>query len=105
MQFAFTVCWFLSYFLIFFIEVGKVLTSIGKESNCEEIQPWIKPCQNHLHWSATSTLSGDGRVIWAKFKSFLEHVIDKHVDLEDPLFNKCAHDVEIEHQKWLDESE
>ena len=38
LQFAFTVCWFLSYFLlIFFREVGKVLTSIGKESNCEDL--------------------------------------------------------------------
>lgn len=62
---------------VFFIEVGKVLT----------------------------TSSGDGRVIWAKFKSFLEHAVDKHLDLEDPIFNKCAHDVEIEHRKWLDESE
>ena len=95
---------FLTNFKCLFEEVGKVLTSIGKETNCEEIQPWIKPCQNHLHWSATSTSSGDGKVIWAKFKSFLEHVVNKHVDLEDPLFNKCAHDVEIEHRKWLDES-
>lgn len=82
------------------IEVRKVLTNIAKERNCEEIQPWIRPCENHLSWSATSTFSGDGRVILAKFKSFFDHVINKHENLEDPLFNKCAHN-EIETRTWL----
>ena len=45
--------------------------------------------------------SGDGRIILAKFKSFLDHIVDKHDDLDDPLFNKCAHG-EIEHREWLD---
>lgn len=78
-----------------------MLTKIGKESGCEEIQQWIRPCENHLSWSATSTPSGDGRIILAKFKSFLGHIVDKHDDLDDPLFNKCAHG-EIEHREWLD---
>ena len=68
---------------------------IGKEINCEEINPWIHGCENHLTWSATSTSSGDGRVILAKFLSFLDHIVDKHENLENPIFNKCAHE-EIE---------
>ena len=32
-----------------------------------------------------------GIVIWAKFQSFLSHIINKHADLDDPLFNKCHH--------------
>ena len=79
-----------------------MLVKIGKESNCDEINPWIRACENHLSWSATSTSSGDGRVIWAKFLSFLDHILDRHEDLENPLFNKCAHD-EIEPREWLDE--
>ena len=35
-----------------------------------------------------------------KFKSFLSHIIDKHDDLDDPLYNKCAHD-ELTPRKWL----
>ena len=83
-------------------EIRKVLMKIGKESNCEEINPWICACENHLTWSATSTSSRDGKVILAKFLSFLDHILDKHDHLENPLFNKCAHE-EIEPREWLDE--
>ena len=69
----------------------------------EEIQPWIRPCENHLSWSAISTSSGDGRVILAKFLSFLGHIVNKHENLDDPPFNKCAHG-DIQHQVWLNES-
>ena len=55
------------------LEVRKVLSKIAKEKNCEDLNEWTKPCENHLHWSATSTFSGNGLVIWAKFKSFLMH--------------------------------
>ena len=59
-----------------------------------------KQCERHLHWSATSTFNGSGRVILAKFKGFLNHVINNHSGFSDPLFNKCAHG-NIEPQKWL----
>ena len=35
--------------------------------------------------------------------SFLSHVVDKHEDLPDDLFNKCAHSNDIPERKWLDE--
>ena len=79
------------------------MTKIGKEKDCEEINSWIRACKNHLSWSATSTSSGEGSVILAKFLSFLGHVVDKHENLENPLFNKCAHE-DIEEREWLDES-
>ena len=72
-------------------EVRKVLSEISKEKACEELVEWIKPCVKHIHWSATSTFSGNGRVIWAKFRSFLSHVVNRHTGLEDPSFNRCAH--------------
>lgn len=81
-------------------EIRKVLSKIAKMKGCEVLADWIKPCERHLHWSATSTFSGNGRVIWAKFKAFLNHVINKHSNFDDPLFNKCNHG-DIQPRKWL----
>ena len=67
-------------------EVRKVLSKISKEKGFEELADWIKPCVNHLQWSAMTTYDGNGMVIWAKFKAFMSHIINKHTDLEDPLF-------------------
>ncbi len=60
-----------------------------------KLNEWIKPCENHLYWSATSTFSGNGMVIWAKFKSFLKHMVNTHSDRNNPLFDKCAHESDI----------
>ena len=64
---------------------------------------WIQPCANHLTWCATTTFSGNGLVIWAKFKSFFGHVTNKHTNHPDPLFDKCAHEENIQSRKWLHE--
>ena len=82
-------------------EIRKVLSKIAKEKGNEDIQQWVKACEKHVYWSATTTSNGDGKVIWAKFKSFLSHIVNKHTGLEDPKFNKCAHG-EIPDRKWLD---
>lgn len=89
------------------IEIRKVLTKIAKLKGCESLNDWIRPCENHLYWSATTTLDKDataeenGNVVWAKFKSFLSHIINKHEKLDDPLFNKCGHGDSITHRKWF----
>ncbi|CAB4026779.1 PREDICTED: uncharacterized protein LOC107331715 isoform X3 [Paramuricea clavata] len=82
-------------------KIRKVLSKIAKEKDCEAVNEWIKPCENHLHWSATSTFRGNGLVIWAKFKSFLRHIVNIHSGHSDPLFDKCAHGSDIEARKWL----
>ena len=92
---------FLFLYLFFSSEIRKVLSKIGKEKECEAVNEWIKPCENHLHWSATSTFSGNGLVIWAKFKSFLRHIVNQHSNHSDPLFNNCAHGSDIPARKWL----
>ena len=79
--------------------MSKVLSKLAKETGCEDLVEWIKPFENHLYWSATSTHSGNDRNIWAKFKSFLSHIVDKHTELNDPLFNKCAHG-DLTPKKW-----
>ena len=77
-----------------------MLTKISKLKGFEVLSEWIQPCVNHLHWSATTTPSGDGNIILAKFKSFLGHIVNKHKDLENPLFDKCAHGDDISQRKW-----
>lgn len=83
------------------MEVHKALTKIAKEKECEALSQWVKPCVNHLYWSATSTVDGNGKVIWAKFESFLHHVVNKHRDLPNPVFNQCAHEENITQRTWL----
>ena len=78
-----------------------MLSKIAKEKDCEALNDWIKPCENHLQWSAMSTFDGNGLVISAKFQSFLRHVVNKHSDHSNPLFNKCAHGNDIPARKWL----
>ncbi|CAB4011359.1 uncharacterized protein LOC110233295 isoform X1, partial [Paramuricea clavata] len=84
-------------------KVTKVLTKLAKVSGNEIISEWIKPCTNHLYWSARTTQSGNGDVIWAKFSSFFSHVVNKHKNLTNLLFDKCAHADEIHPRKWMDE--
>ncbi|XP_031551765.1 uncharacterized protein LOC116289030 [Actinia tenebrosa] len=83
-------------------KIHKVLTKISKEKGCEVLNQWIKPCQNHLVWSATSTPSGNGQLIWAKFKSYLSHIVNKHKDLDETIFNRCSHG-DIPQRQWLEE--
>jgi len=76
-----------------------VLSKISKEKGFEALSEWIKSCENHLCWSAASTHGGNGLVIYAEFKAFLSHIVNKH-SLPDALFNKCVHGV-ISPRKWL----
>ena len=62
---------------------------------------WIKACESHLHWRVTSTPDGNGDVIWAKFSSFLDHIINEHDQFDNPLFDRCAHDEDMTDRKWL----
>jgi len=95
------VTWSVLYILLLFLlEIRKVLSKISKEKGCEALCDWIKPCENHLYWSAASTHSGNGLVIYAKFKAFLSHIVNKHSSLPDALFNICAHGI-ISPRKWL----
>ncbi len=90
---------------VFITEIRKVLSKIAKEKGFEELAEWIKPCENHLHWSATTTFSGNGLVIWAKFKSFLWHIFNVHSNHEDALFDKCAHGSDTKQRELSKKSE
>lgn len=77
------------------------MLKLAKEKHCEIVNDWIKSCVNHLYWSATTTSSGNGSLILAKFNVFLSHVLDKHEHLDNPLFDKCAHGPIETEQKYL----
>ena len=85
---------------ISFAEIRKILSAISKLKGCEELKDWICPIENHFLWSATTTITGKGKVIWAKFISFLGHIINQHKNHKDPLFNKCAHG-ELNNRTWM----
>ncbi|XP_029210526.2 uncharacterized protein LOC114974462 [Acropora millepora] len=81
-------------------KIKKLISKLAKEKDNEQLKDWIRPCTNHIHWSATTTPSGNGKIIWANFKLLLSHIVNKHSDLDDPLFNKCAHG-DITDRTWL----
>ncbi len=88
---CYTFCIIIYICIIYIVEITKVLNRIAKENGCEALLPWIKPCVDHLYWSVTTTLDGNGAAMWAKFESFLEHIANVHSNLPNPVFNKCAH--------------
>ena len=40
-------------------------------------------------------------LIAAKWRSLMQHVANKHDNHGSPLFQKCAHDDEIENRRWI----
>lgn len=71
--------------------VRKKLQSIAKEKDCEVLQPWINSIVNHLYWCVVSSPPDSPNLILAKWKSVLNHVLNKHRGHDDVLFPKCAH--------------
>lgn len=80
--------------------ITKKLLAASKERGNEIISAWMKGIKNHLYWCAMSTTQGFGDLIVAKWKSILDHISNKHADLPDPLFDKCAHG-DIEPRQWI----
>ena len=80
---------------------GKAMLKLGKEKGCERISDWVKGACNHLYWCAMSTKQGFEELIAAKWKSFMLHVTNKHDNQPFPLYQKCAHEAEIENRRWI----
>ncbi|XP_068734517.1 uncharacterized protein [Montipora capricornis] len=81
--------------------ISKAMIKLGKEKGCEKIADWVKGARNHLYWCVTSSRQGFEELVTAKWKSFMQHVANKHDNHPSPLFKKCAHDEEIENRKWI----
>ena len=65
----------------------KKLVKLSKLNDCELIGEWTKACINHFHWAVRTTEIGQENVIWAKFKSYVTHVIDVHEDAGNKIFS------------------
>ena len=75
------------------------LLKASKEKGCEVISSWIRGIRKHLYWWATSSKSGFGSLISAKWHSFLRHVENKHKTHPDSLYTVCNHG-DLERHKW-----
>ncbi len=85
-----------------FVGLNKQLNAASKIKECDLIGAWRKSIISHLYWSATSTPSGNGDVMAAKFRSIANHVKNKHDGHgEHPDVQQCAHE-EIE-REWFRE--
>ena len=74
--------------------------AVQRRKDVRSWQTGLSHVKNHPFWSASTTFSGDGRVIWAKFQTFMSHIINRHLSLDEALFNKCSHG-EIHPRRWL----
>ena len=81
--------------------ITKKLLKAGKENGCEILLHWIKGIRNHLYWCATSTKEGFEDMILAKWRSFKNHIANRHEGHASNLFPKCAH-AELETpREWI----
>jgi hypothetical protein len=87
--------------LLIILEIQKNLLKLSKEKSCEFIGRWRKACVVHFYWSIISTPPLLGEVKLAKFQSFIYHVIDKHKELPNKLFNACHHGIITVPKVWL----
>ncbi|KAJ8334022.1 hypothetical protein SKAU_G00413410 [Synaphobranchus kaupii] len=73
---------------------------MAKDKNCTELAPWKKSIVNHLHWSCSTSKSGEETV--AKWKSVANHVQDIHTH-DDENFPTCLHKPLIgeDARQWL----
>ena len=81
--------------------ISKATIKLGKENGCEKIADWVKGARNHLYWCVTSSRQGFEELVTAKWKSFMQHVVNRHDNHPSPLFKKCTQDGKIENRKWI----
>ena len=57
----------------------------------ERVARWRRSIVNHLHWVASSTTDGDGKMMLAKWESLVGHIQNKHHGHSER-FPACLHD-------------
>ena len=76
---------------IFITHEREVVAHLASEEKYVYVELYLKAF-SYRQWE----------VIWAKFSSFLSHVVNEHESLDKPLFNKCRHIATIQPRKRLD---
>uniref|UniRef100_A0A672J972 Uncharacterized protein n=1 Tax=Salarias fasciatus TaxID=181472 RepID=A0A672J972_SALFA len=67
---------------------GKKMDDLGKKRGTQEVTLWRKSVVNHLHWSASTSSSGEEAV--AKWSSVANHLQNVHSH-ENAVFPHCLH--------------
>ena len=70
--------------------VVKKLMSKAQQKGCEDLSPWIQSISNHLWW-CTATCGGNVQLLREKWKSVLNHIVNKHKWSGNTHFHKCDH--------------
>ena len=83
-----------------FLNLSQANDTGGSSPMELKIADWVKGVHNHLYWCAASTKEGFQEMITVKWKSFMEHVANKHENCPYTLFKKCAHE-EIDNRQWI----
>eukprot|EP00794_Sanderia_malayensis_P012394 gene12394-biopygen9879 len=81
--------------------ITKKLAKSAKEKHCEILLEWVKAVRNHLYWAATTTKSGFGDLIAAKWTSFMRHVANVHENHPNELYKKCSHEENLADRNWI----
>ena len=66
------------------------MLAAAKPKGCETIKDWVSSIVNNPYWVAASTPGCDPDLMWAKFESAINHVLDVH-EHGNPLYPKCIH--------------
>lgn len=81
----------------------KKLSTLSKEKDCNEIQPWKKSIVNHLYWVAATSHGLESEVVLARWTSLSNHIINVHTD-HSAVFTSCEHgplERRERHKLWL----
>jgi solute carrier family 8 (sodium/calcium exchanger) len=91
--------------LHFLLGVCKKLEAAAKLRDCGIIADWIPSIKNHIHWSAASSVQENKDEIEAKYRSIVNHVVNRH-EHESAAFPVCLHgqlsDEEERNKLWFD---
>jgi hypothetical protein len=69
--------------------LGKQITTLAGQKDCDVVGLWKRSIINHLHWTAC-TAQGDPDMALAIWKSGVNHIRDVHQH-DDPIYPQCQH--------------
>lgn len=80
--------------------MGKKMDDLSKRKGTHDARLWRKSVVNHLHWSASSSSSGQEAV--AKWTSVVRHIQNVHTH-DNALYPRCLHEpvVDKRARQWL----
>ncbi|XP_056310443.1 uncharacterized protein si:ch73-389k6.1 isoform X2 [Danio aesculapii] len=80
--------------------LSKKMEDVSKEKGCGLVKKWNKTIVGHLHYSATTSESGQEKI--SKWRSIINHLQDVHTH-DDPIFPQCHHSQRLtkDSRRWF----